>query len=228
MLIASIVLMACFAVASAVHLYFCYIENEKARKISKPFTLVFLTPAIFLLVPAYPFIWLFPLLSLIGDIMLIWKKKHKAFFILGFAFFFLAHISNLVQLTFFLLKSDSNIPVIAYIVFAICLAVIIYFVFPITKKFVGNIAILGNVYMPTLLFVGCFSLLVTAAYADSYQGLLVALGYIFFIFSDGFLIYSNFIKDIKRNDFYIMATYLIAEALITMGLSMLVVSGVVA
>lgn len=226
-LVPAIVLFVLFALASAVHLYFCYLENEKARKISKLFTLGFLLPAIICLVPNYPLIWLFPLFSLLGDAALLFKKRSKIFFVIGFTFFFAGHLCNLAQLTIFLVKSSTALPVITYILFGISLVLIIYFLYPITKKIAGQIALLGNIYMPTLLFVGLFSLLVTAAYADSYQGLLIGLGYVFFIFSDGFLIYANFIKNVKRRDFYIMSSYLIAELLITVGLSMLVLAGVV-
>jgi len=226
-IVPAIILLALFGIASAIHLYFSFKENEKGRRASKLFTMGFLFPAIICLVPSYPLIWLFPLFSLLGDAALIFKKKSKVFYVLGFGCFFIGHLCNLAQLTIFLLRSSINIPVITYIVYGISLALIIYFLYPITKKIAGHIALLGNIYMPTLLFIGLFSLLVTAAYADSYQGLLIALGYVFFIFSDAFLIYANFFKNVKKHDFYIMFTYLLAELLITLGLSMLVLAGIV-
>ena len=224
----TIILLGCFVVAAVVHLYFCKTEEEKARKISKPFPMIFLVPAIILLVPAYPLIWMFPLLSLMGDIFLIFKKKSMGFFVTGSVLFFLGHLCNLIQLTIFLFQSDTTIPFVAYFVFAVSLALIIRFIFPLTKRFAGKLALLANVYMPILVFIGIFSLLVTAAYADSYQGLLITLGYIFFVFSDGFLLYSNFIKDVKKSHFYIMITYFAGEVLISMGLAMLVLWQVVA
>ena len=142
--------------------------------------------------------------------------------------FFLGHLCNLIQLTIFLFESNTTIPFIAYFIFAISLALIIRFIFPLTKRFAGKLALLANVYMPILVFIGIFSLLVTAAYANSYQGLLVTLGYIFFVLSDGLLLYSNFIKDVKQSHFYIMSTYFVGELLITLGLSMLVLWQVVA
>ena len=227
MYIPSIILVALFVIASIIHLYFCWICNEKARKISKPFTLALLSPAVILLVPEYPLIWLFPVFSLLGDISLIFKKKGILFFVLGFVFFYAGHICNLIQLTIFLFNSDTTIPFVAYLIFAIALALIIIFIFPITRKIVGKKALLANVYMPTLVLIGIFSLLVTAAYANSYQGLLISLGYIFFVFSDGLLLYANFIKEVKRHDFFIMSTYLMAELLITLGLVMLVLMDVI-
>lgn len=226
--IPALVLIGFFVAASLVHLYFCWICNEKARKVSKPFTLAFLSPAIILLVPDYPLIWLFPVLSLLGDIVLIFKKKGLLFFVLGFVFFFSGHICVLAQLTIFLFQSNTTIPFVAYLVFAACLALIIVFIFPVTRRIVGRKALIANVYMPTLVLIGIFSLLVTAAYANSYQGLLISLGYIFFVFSDGLLLYANFIKEVKRHDFYIMSTYLAAELLITIGLVLLVTLNVVA
>ena len=226
--IPTIVLLGLFAVAAVVHLYFCKTEQEKARKISKPFAMIFLVPAIMLLVPEYPLIWMFPLLSLLGDVFLIFKKKHIGYFVAGSVMFFLGHLCNLIQLTIFLFESNTTIPFIAYFIFAISLALIIRFIFPLTKRFAGKLALLANVYMPILVFIGIFSLLVTAAYANSYQGLLVTLGYIFFVLSDGLLLYSNFIKDVKQSHFYIMSTYFVGELLITLGLSMLVLWQVVA
>ena len=96
------------------------------------------------------------------------------FFVAGSVLFFLGHLCNLIQLTIFLFKSDTKIPFIAYFIFAISLALIIRFVFPLTKRYAGKLALLANVYMPILVFIGVFSLLVTAAYADSYQGLFQA------------------------------------------------------
>ena len=225
--IPTIVLLGLFAVSAVVHLYFCKTEQEKARKISKPFAMIFLVPAIMLLVPQYPLIWMFPLLSLLGDVFLIFKKKHMGYFVTGSVMFFLGHLCNLIQLTIFLFESNTTIPFIAYFIFAISLALIIRFIFPLTKRFAGKLALLANVYMPILVFIGIFSLLVTAAYANSYQGLLVTLGYIFFVLSDGLLLYSNFIKDVKQSHFYIMSTYFVGELLITLGLSMLVLWQVV-
>lgn len=225
--VVSIVFLSLFVFASVIHLYFCWTEKEKARKISKPFTISLLSVSIIFLVPSHPLIWLFPLLSFVGDFFLIFKKKSMAFFVLGFVFFFLGHVCNLIELTILLFKSDTTIPVIAYIVFAVALTLVIIFVFPITRKIAGRISLLANVYMPTLLFVGAFSLLCTAAYANCYQGLLIALGYVFFIFSDAFLLYANFLKDVKRHDFYVMSTYLIGELLICVGFSLLMMMGVV-
>ena len=226
--IPTIVLLGLFAVSAVVHLYFCKTEQEKARKISKPFPMIFLVPAIMLLVLEYPLIWLFPLFSLLGDIFLIFKKKSMGYFVTGSVMFFLGHVCNLVQLTIFLFESDTKIPFIAYFIFAVSLALIIRFIFPLTKRFAGKLALLANVYMPILVFIGIFALLVTAAYANSYQGLLVTLGYIFFVLSDGLLLYSNFIKDVKQSHFYIMSTYFAGELLISLGLAMLVLWQVVA
>ena len=46
----------------------------------------------------------------------------------------------------------------------------------------------------------------------------IIIGYFLFILSDTLLVNSTFIKDFKKRDFYIMATYLCAEFLIVFGL----------
>ena len=226
MQVPSIVLLVLVLISSVIHLYFCWVENEKLRKITKAFPIVFLTAAIFIAVPKYPLIWLFPLLSLFGDIALLFKKKSIFFFLIAFIFFLGAHICNFNELTIMLVRSDTTIPTLSYVIFGISSVLIVVFIFPITRKVAGKYGIIANIYFPVLIVVGATSLLVTAAYANSYQGLLVALGYVFFIFSDAFLIYSNFFKDVKRHDFYVMSTYIIAEVLISVGLTMLVTMGI--
>lgn len=51
--------------------------------------------------------------------------------------------------------------------------------------------------------------------------ILIFIGVIIFILSDSILSFTTFILDIKRRDFYIMLTYLIAQSLIAINLVML-------
>ena len=54
-------------------------------------------------------------------------------------------------------------------------------------------------------------------FLKSYYLLLVALGYALFIVSDTMLIIKDFIREFKRDDFYVMGTYLLAEISIVFG-----------
>jgi len=212
------VFLGLFIVSAITHLIFCFFENEKYRKISKPFTIPFLVVALILIAPNYPLIYLFPIFSWIGDIFLIWKKKHLAFFVAGTFSFIIGHTMILIQMIIILSNSASNLPVTFYVVLGIFFALVVALFYQLTGKRVGRIALLGSFYMPYLLLVGLFSILVIGAVPESFTILLTFIGYAFFIFSDAFLIFTSFIKDKKRRDFYVMSTYFLGEVLITLGL----------
>ena len=82
---------------------------------------------------------------------------------------------------------------------------------------------LGSFYMPFLLFVGLFTVILVGSIPESYELLLTFIGYGFFIFSDAFLLFTTYIKDKKRRDFYIMSTYFLGELFITFGLALFLI-----
>ena len=92
MFITGCVFLGIFALFSGTHLFFCYVENEKLRKITKTFCLALLSIASFFFLYDHPFIYLGALMGMIGDYFLL-KKNHLVAFVLGVLFFFIGTIN---------------------------------------------------------------------------------------------------------------------------------------
>lgn len=211
------ILFIVYGVVSLVHLFFCLMEMEKARKITKLFCMPFLIAAAIVAVPGYPLIYIAPFFGLIGDFLLIWKKK-LTFFILGMVAFLINHSCYFAQIIIFLTKTGTSVPWYFFMVMGIALFAITIGIYPFTKKLAGRAALLGNVYMPFMVCVGIMSAWLLSELHINYPAMFILLGYVIFLLSDGILIYTKFKKDVKRRDFFIMSTYLIAQFLIVFGM----------
>ena len=215
MKIASLIFVILFGLASFVHLYFCYIEDEHKRHLSKPFCLLFLTLAAIFYNPLEPFIYLGALFSLIGDFLLLFKKNTKVFLV-GTGVFYIAHIMYMIAgfRTF-----SSVVPYYVYIIIPFAIILVAVLMYPLTKSIAPKIAIIGNVYMTTLISLIILGIFI-AIFNNVGYGLMFLFGYLIFFFSDALIIFTKFKKDIKRRDFYIMVLYLVAEILIVISLSL--------
>ena len=80
-----------FIIVALLHLYFCIIENEKYRRISKVFVILLLALAMIFKTSNYLLI-LALFLGNIGDIFLIFKEEKKWCFVVGALSFYLGHI----------------------------------------------------------------------------------------------------------------------------------------
>lgn len=203
-----------FVIASIIQLVFAFLEKEKYRRIEKPFCLLSL--AIFALVcfPTGPLIYVGAFLGMIGDVLVI--IKDKKYFAWGVLSFFFGHLCYIAQLIIFMASKNADmylyfIPVICFVIFYL----VLFFPF---KKFARHIPEqLGMaLYYATL-----FTLLPFTIVAFISTGSYIFLGIIgasFFVISDLIILYTKYIKKFKRYDFYIMLTYLIAQALIILSL----------
>ena len=90
-----------------------------------------------------------------------------------------------------------------------------------TKKIVHQkgIAFGGTVYFDVL-FLNLIWAIIASANGHANYMLLAVFGAFCFIVSDCFLTYTLFKRNVKRRDFYIMATYLLAQMLINLGFVM--------
>jgi uncharacterized membrane protein YhhN len=212
-----------FVLVSIIHLVFCYFEMEMYRRWSKPFCMATLTLALIFLVPAYPLIYVGTFLGLIGDIFMIWKHR-KVPLAFGIIFFLLGHMAYIAHISWFLTtKGDFGWPYYvggAFIVLAITLG---FYPFSVKRTKNGYLATLGNFYLGFLTLVPLAALCaVLLGYTDFM--FLTVIGGISFVLSDTILIYTIFIKDIKRRDFFIMVFYLVGQALIVSGLALTVLA----
>lgn len=212
MRIPGIVFLSLFGIISVIQIVFCFLELEKYRKITKPFCVLFLGIAAAFLLPNYPLIYVGAFLGVIGDIFLI-KKEKFPLFATGAVFFTAGHACYFAQMVRLL---PYAIPWYCYLILAIVLVGFTIGFYPITKRTFGTKALCGNFYV-TLLFVMLALSIAFTVSCKTPSGASIICGYICFIVSDGILIFTTFVKDIKRRDFYIMSTYLIAELLIVGG-----------
>lgn len=149
--------------------------------------------------------------SLIGDILLLFVFKSKAFFIAGLVAFLIAHI--MYCLVFLKHRNKSKKPygfMAILIVYALGL-------FWFLKSGLNDLLIPVILYMLALLTMATFAFLRKVGVNKlSYN--LVLLGALTFIISDSLLALNKFYTAVPLADFSIMFTYALAQLLIVIGL----------
>lgn len=213
MQIAGIVFLSLFAAMSVVHIFFCYREQELLRKITKPFCVLFLGLAAIFFLPNNPLVYIGAFLGVGGDILLI-KKENKLCFTAGAVLFIGGHLCYFVQIIKVL---TFQVPWFVYVIIGLVLLCVTLGLYPVTKKYFKSMAFGVNFYIPLLVVMFAIGLTFAINASNHLPGTLIAIGYLMFIVSDCLLIYTTFIKDKSRRDFYIMFTYLLAELLIVGG-----------
>jgi len=208
------ILFGLFVATSIVELVFAFIEKESARRIVKPFLMLFLMLACWLALPTHNFIVASLICALIGDILVV--VPNKKCFPLGVVFFFFGHIFYIIEVCANLLHGNLSTSQIIVII-AMFVVIFVSSFMLIFRKIAENKPLgLGmSLYFATLLSVLPTMCIATANFGY-FMGLSIA-GSVFFIASDSLLMYCKYFKKIKRHHFYIMITYLIAQSLIVLG-----------
>lgn len=153
--------------------------------------------------------------ALAGDVLLICAVKDESYFLFGLAAFLLCHIFYISA--FYLdFKSapelDKKGARIAILLSAIAAISFYFYLRPH----------LGIMKLPVMVYVFVISMMMMMA---SFRNLrvnkssfkLVLFGALFFLLSDSILAYNRFVQHIDYSDVWIMATYMIAQYLITIG-----------
>ncbi|MCR5348702.1 MAG: lysoplasmalogenase [Bacilli bacterium] len=214
--VVSYVFFGLFVVASIVHLVFCYIEFELARKITKCMTTGMLAVAVICAIPTQPLVYCGLLCGLAGDAFLL--KKHKVWpFACGMISFLLSHV----------LYIAGFMVVCGPLHWAYYVASGLYVVlFPLLTYHFGNTIVhqkhlaFGGVSYFGFLSLDLIWAIIACCNGHVNYCLLCVFGALSFIASDVFLARTLFKKDVKRRDFFIMATYLVAQGLICTGFVM--------
>jgi len=202
-----------FIVMMDVEGVFGFIENEKYRKLFKVFPTLILGITSIIIFPNQPFIYLGVLCGFLGDLLLIWEKK-KVCFLLGGTLFFVGHVFYLLSLF-----SIAKVALAWWYYLILALAFVVFFIlfFILLRKDMKTVErVCGSVYVYILVFLLVTSIVITIKVNEPLL-CLMSIGYGLFITSDLCLGYKLFIKEYKRDDFYIMMTYLLAQALIVLG-----------
>lgn len=211
--IASFVFFGLFVLASLVHLAFCFLEKEIARKATKCFTTLFLGVAALIAIPNQPLVYLGVFLGMLGDFFLL--KKHKVWpFVAGMISFLVGHILYIVA--FMILCGPLHY--MYYVATALYVIVFPLLFYHVAKRVAHQkkLVIGGTLYFTVLTLDMIWAIVACSnGYVD--YCILCAFGGLCFIISDVFLTLTLFKRDLKRRDFYIMTTYLLAQGLIAVG-----------
>ena len=200
-------------ISIVVELVLAFMEKERLRKIFKIFPLLFLSIVAIYLVPEYPLLYVASLLGCLGDLLIIFEKR-KIFFYLGGISFFVGHILYLLLM---LDLSDVTYNWYHYLIIIISLIGLFFVLFAITKNQLGLIEkIAASFYFGILILLLVNAAFITFKYNEPRTSLIL-VGYILFIISDIILVIKDFIKEFKRDDFYVMSTYIFAEISIVIG-----------
>lgn len=214
--VASYVFFGLFVAISLVHLVFCYFEKEFARKLTKTFTTLFLGVAVAIAIPNEPLVYIGCFMGMLGDAFLL--KKHKVWpFVLGMVSFLAGHALYIAAY----MKLCGTLHWAYYVFTALFLVLFPIIGIHFTRKIVHQkgIAFGGTVYFGVL-FMNLIWAIIASANGHANYVLLCVFGALCFIISDMFLTYTLFKRNVKRRDFYIMSTYLLAQTLIVLGFAL--------
>ena len=118
-----------FLILSTISLYYCYKENQKLRKIRKPFPILSLITLLMAVAINEPILYLALICGLIGDLFLI--SFDKRMFLAGLSFFLIEHLIN-----FYALYRLTNVfNNYFYLVYGILLVVVPIISSIVFKKF---------------------------------------------------------------------------------------------
>lgn len=212
MMVGFYVLISLFYVLMVLHLYFCFVENEALRRVSKPFLMFLFSLAMIFFVPEYPLVYISCLFCMIGDIFMLYKKNILCFS-LGAICFAIHHSLNFFQIKTFL---SYEIRWYYYLALAFLFVLMVISGYFITGKKKYGMLAYGFAFFHVLMLI--MSVLIIIDKKVLFGSLLLG-GYLSCIFSDLFLDYTTHKKDVKRRDFYIMLTYLIGECLLLSSIS---------
>lgn len=219
-----------FLLSSLVHLYFVYKENETGRRLTKIIPLSFLSLSSLFLMAGYSILFLPAifgfLFSIVGDFLLLYKKRGNHYLLLGIFAFFLAHVAFLMAIGAFFPDYASFFPW-GLLYLPGMAVVIVYPMYRFTKKN-RPITVAGSVYfafVTSLFFFFLLRLFDGKTPFSLTETLLGLLGAALFALSDGLNAYTLFRKDIRRRDFYIMLPYLLAQLLLYLSFILLPILG---
>lgn len=205
-----------FLIATAVELVFAFIENERLRKIVKVFPVLILAVTMTIVFPEYPLIYLAIYCGFLGDLLLIFEKQTPFFFI-GGAIFLVGHILYLLN---YLSLSTLDLPWYTYIIATILFILLVVIAYlKLNHKMKLPQVFVGAIYFFTL-GIGIM-LTLYLGFTHSTYFFITTIGYLMFLISDALLSKKNFDKEYKRDDFYIMLTYLLAQVLIVISQSLI-------
>jgi uncharacterized membrane protein YhhN len=201
-----------------VYLLIILFGKEEIAWFLKPFLLPFLILTVFLhekfttkkiLLTALTLSW-------IGDIILMFADKGELYFIAGLIAFLLSHISYILlfnkQLKIYIKKSK--------IIFWVGVTAIAFYLIVMMLILLPS---LGDLKIPVFVYALTISIMLLFALKGFMNwhkpaSIYILIGAIIFIASDSILAFDKFYAPLQYSSFLIMATYLLAQYLIVVGI----------
>ena len=201
-----------------VHLVFCFLEKNRERKITKCFCVVSIGLIVWALGAKNIFVYFALLFGLLGDLCLIFKDNKKLL-VLGMIAFGINHIFYYIGALY---KID-NLNHCFYYIIPLVFIVISSIIYLFGKKYFKSLSIPSSLYASSLgseFFVMIIFLIYSYKYYAYPLCFLPLIGNLIFIVSDLYLAKTLFIKHDKREDFYIMFTYLVGQFLLSLSIGL--------
>lgn len=153
--------------------------------------------------------------ALAGDVLLTYAAGSENFFIWGLAAFLLCHLFY-IRAFYLDFKSAPELDKKGARIAIFCCAILaISFYFYLRPH-------LGIMKLPVMTYILVISMMMMMSCfrnqrVNNISFKLILFGAIFFLLSDGILAYNKFVSPISHSGVWIMASYMIAQYLITMG-----------
>jgi uncharacterized membrane protein YhhN len=203
---------------SFAYLLFIILGREDISWFLKPF----LIPLLFLAVyscrdfPSKRFLLTALTFSWMGDVVLLFADKSEIYFIIGLVAFLISHIAYVVLFSKQLRINSSRNKAIFWVGIT---TIIVYLILMLSLL----LPTLGNLKIPVFVYAIILSTMLLFAFKGYLKwskpaGSYVLLGAIIFVCSDSILAFNKFYKPILFSSFLIMATYLLAQYLIVVGI----------
>lgn len=211
-------MVCCYGLSSSLHLAFCFVEAEKARRISKPFCLLFLFLSCLGASVSHFILPLGLFMGLLGDVLMLFKRRKLclAGAMACFAGNHLAYILTILPLARGEGLADPLSALIAILASVAALFLTFSLAFANSAKWPAFI-----IYAAFLAVEIASCLALCLARPLALVSYLCLLGAVLFAISDSLILFTLAKGKFKRADFPIMLTYLAAQGLLALSLCLL-------
>lgn len=203
---------------SSVYLLLIILGREDISWFLKPFLIPFLFLAVYLCgnFPSKKFLLLALTFSWMGDVVLLFTYKAEIYFIIGLIAFLISHIAYIVLFSKQLRINSSRNKAVFWIGIT---AIIVYLILMLSIL----LPTLGDLKIPVFVYAIILSTMLLFAFKGYLKwskpaGTYILLGAVIFVSSDSILAFNKFYEPIRFSSFLIMATYLLAQYLIIVGI----------
>ncbi|MFV5685923.1 lysoplasmalogenase [Flavobacterium sp. GB2R13] len=203
---------------SFVYLLLIILGREDISWFIKPFLIPFLFLAVYSCgdFPSKKFLLIALTFSWMGDVILLFAYKAEIYFIIGLVAFLISHIAYIVLFSKQLRINSSRNKAVFWVGITV---IIVYLILMLSIL----LPTLGDLKIPIFVYAIILSTMLLFAFKGYLKwskpaGTYILLGAVIFVSSDSILAFNKFYEPIRFSSFLIMATYLLAQYLIIVGI----------